>query len=256
MNESSSRLPPTQQSLILALRDDKAEVRDAAIERFAHYYLPGLRAYTRTILHRADPAFQDDTVDEIIQSFLANRLLKADAFDEFAPTRGSFRARVLQLLKWEIGNHLRKHARQRNHQHFDEDHTIDQFVGRDDDLERQINTDFLRGLLDQLIDRVRLDCQQNGRDDIWHVFEWRILNPIIEQTEPKPYDRQFMKQIGVDSPAQAANLLVQAKRAFKRHRDHLLREIGAEPGKEDTELQDLIISVMPDKKPAPPTTQP
>jgi hypothetical protein len=55
------------------------------------------------------------------------------------------------------------------------------------------------------------------------VFECRLLVPLLQQTQPLPYD-QLAQRFGFLSPLQAANALTTGKRMFAR----LLRAVVGE----------------------------
>lgn len=72
-----------------------------------------------------------------------------------------------------------------------------------------------REVLSEAVDRMKAVCQAEGRNDIWGVFEERILNPIVRGTNAMPYGT-LVDLFQIESPTQARNLLVTGKRMLRR----------------------------------------
>jgi hypothetical protein len=82
------------------------------------------------------------------------------------------------------------------------------------------------------------ECQGSGRNDLWIVFQARVLDPTLGQGEAVPYE-DIVRQAGFDSPVQAANALVTAKRMFARILRNVISEYEADETEIDNEINDL-----------------
>ena len=56
---------------------------------------------------------------------------------------------------------------------------------------------------------MKAKCLADGREDVWLVFEGRVLAEVFEDKEPISYET-LAEKLGLRSPTQAANLLVTA----------------------------------------------
>jgi len=234
-------MPETRLSLIEAMVDPSPEVRRAGLERFAREYESGIRAYIAACLSRSAGRADPDKVDEVVQQFILNRLLKNNLFEGFDPDKGSLRARILQMLKWEMGKSFRSRKIDRQRQPLGEEQSLDDFVSPEQaEAERAFNRAFLRQVIEQIADRMRQEFEQKNRPEVWLLFERRLLRPILDEAEPPAYDEAFVAECGLKSPAEAAARLVTAKRAFARHKNQVLREAGTTPGGEMQEVIELL----------------
>jgi hypothetical protein len=92
-----------------------------------------------------------------------------------------------------------------------------------------------RALLSQAISRTRDEARASGREDVWGVFETRVLDPLLRDIDPPAYE-ELVARFGLTSPSQASNLLVTGKRMFARN----LRALVAEYAKEDADIDQEI----------------
>ena len=197
-------------------------------------YLPALRAHL--ILHRR---IAPDRADDLLQSFVSRKVLEQRLIARSDRTRGRFRSFLLKALDYYVIDQLRQQkSRGAAHQpaQFDEVQELDL---ADDDADAQPSQAFDRAwakeVVAEAVRRMRADCQRSGRADVWGVFEHRVLAPSLHGAEPLPYE-QLVKTYALDSPAQASNVLMTAKRTFAR----MLRSVIAESAEDDAEIeQDL-----------------
>ena len=77
-----------------------------------------------------------------------------------------------------------------------------------------------------------------GREQMWGVFEARVLGPTLEQREPISY-AELVDRFKLESPAQASNLLVSGKRMFIRALHSVVAEYGASEEDVEQEIADL-----------------
>ena len=76
--------------------------------------------------------------------------------------------------------------------------------------------EWIRQLVLDSLDLMLEECESKQRMDLWEIFRLRIVEPVFEEKEPLPYD-QLVRQLDIQSPRQAINLLVTAKRCFLRN---------------------------------------
>jgi hypothetical protein len=116
-----------------------------------------------------------------------------------------------------------------------EDVTDEELVQLSDQHRSEFDIAWARSVLLETLKRMKRQCLESGRADVFGVFESRIMKPLFEQTEPMPYD-QLIRQFDLQSPTQASNLLITAKRMFGR----ILRSVIAEYAHDDAEVEQEI----------------
>ena len=80
-----------------------------------------------------------------------------------------------------------------------------------------------RQTIGETLERMRTECLARGREDVWRVFECRIVQPTLEGSPAVSYE-SLVKRFGYRSPLQSANVLITAKRMYRR----MLRSVVAE----------------------------
>jgi DNA-directed RNA polymerase specialized sigma24 family protein len=228
--------PMTPWSLVARAATDGTEGAAAtmreALGTLLQRYLPALRAHL--ILHRR---IAPDLADDLLQSFVSRKVLEQRLIARSDRTRGRFRSFLLKALDHYVIDQLRQQkSRGGAPSQLDEMQELDL---ADDDAEAQPSQAFDRAwakeVVAEAVRRMRAECQRTSRPDVWGVFEHRVLAPSLHGAEPLPYE-QLVKTYALDSPAQASNVLMTAKRTFAR----MLRGVIAESAEDDAEIeQDL-----------------
>jgi hypothetical protein len=104
--------------------------------------------------------------------------------------------------------------------------------------EQAFDVAWARQTLAEALQRLRAECGRKGRADLWGIFECRILEPTLNETEPPPYE-QLVERFGMVSPSQASNLLITAKRMFTRVLAEVVRDTVSEEAEVQAEIRDL-----------------
>jgi hypothetical protein len=210
---------------------DRVEV-DAVVRR----YLSPMRAYlTRT--RRLDEA----TADELLQEFIASRVLEQDMLARADRERGRFRNLLLASLnRFLIDAARRRTARKRGGgQVVSLDVLIESdLVGRSDDPTRRFETELARQIIRETLGRVEAWCVSSGQTTAWQLFRLQVIEPTLEGAERVGY-AELVGRLGIESPVQAASLLQTAKRIFKRQLRAVLGDHGFAP-EDDADLGELI----------------
>ena len=242
MEQADSRphdfFPSTHWSMVAATQQpDEGAAAEALGRLLMRYHGPLTTYITRKfILAEHDAA-------DLFQGFVARVVLDKQLIHKAQRTEGRrFRSYLLTALhRYVVSEHRRFQAATRNPpggcQSLDE-------VGPD--LDRAMAPDsstafdvaWARGVLQQAVDRMKAECGGNGRLEVWDLFEQRLLNPILHGAAPVPYE-DLVRKHGWDSPAQAHNLMVTAKRMFTRCLREVVAEYALSPTDINTELCEL-----------------
>jgi len=215
----------------LAGKDADQSSREALGQLLARY-MPALRAHL-VYSKRLAP----DRADDVIQDFVAKKILERDLIAQAKCDLGKFRTFLLKALNRFLFNQIRdrgakKRAAAEGSEALGERAEL---VSSDFEASHAFDVAWARSVLAEAVERMRDHCQATGRMDVWGVFELRILAPILEGAEPADY-RELVKRFGLRSPSQASNVLMTAKRTYER----VLRSVVAEYAEDAQEIDQEI----------------
>lgn len=239
VDRATGRFPETRWTLVARAggvaggSGDSAGQRQALVEWLTRY-VPALRAHL--VAHKGiAPARADD----LLQEFLANKVLRDGLIAEARPERGRFRTFLLTVLdRFMASEHRKERAKKRS---ADASVLLDEGADVPDAASTRsdrFDVEWARALLSQALATMERECQSTGRPDVWGVFETRILKPMLEHAEPLPY-AQLVERYGLRSPAQASNVLMTGKRTFARILRGLIAEYEPDESRVDEEIADL-----------------
>lgn len=230
------RFPQTRWSLVEAAGDEPDQGARPALTQLLLRYLPALRAHL--IQHKHLGA---DLADELLQSFVARRVLETQLIARADRNRGKFRTFLLTALDHFVSNELRSQRAQRRgglHLRSLESEFITEPCDHSLGPSRAFDVEWARTVVAEAVQRMRLQCQTSGRIELWELFNGRVLAPTIDHQPAMAYEL-LVERFGFATPSQASNAVVTAKRMFAR----LLREVVSEylddPQQADAEVREL-----------------
>lgn len=219
--------PQTHWSLVQRAGMTDNSARHEALSTLLERYRPALALYLRK--KRVEP----DARDELLQGFIAEKLLAPGFLQRADPTKGRFRTFVLTSLDNYIIDVSRKLKVRRTVLLNDE--VVAHDASRPED---SVELAWARELMRNVLQQMHQYCQSNGRDDLWKIFEGRVLRQALQNREPVSYEI-LADEVGVDSPTKAANLLVSAKRLYERLLRRAVGEYEMDEEAIDAEIADL-----------------
>ena len=182
------------------------------------YWLP---MYNHLRLKGLSREKAEDSIQDFMVEILDKQLLSiAD------PKKGKLRTLLLTALdRFTISQHRRETAAKRSPGHIasldamprDESSATDGVPGQAFDRAWSLD------VLAQALARMQRDCEANGQTTRWHVFERRIVAPLLDDV-PRPAYGELATQLGLANEKAAMNQLVTAKRQFARHLRQSVRE--------------------------------
>lgn len=92
----------TRWTLVAAAASGSAEERRRALQDLVPLYVPALRAYLVT-----RKRFRPDRADDLIQSFLASKVLEQGLFARADPAKGKLRHLIVTALQHHVADELR-----------------------------------------------------------------------------------------------------------------------------------------------------
>ena len=163
--------------------------------------------------------YDEHRADDLLQGFLADKVLEQRLIGHADPTRGRFRTFLLAALDRYVIDALRHNAAQKRSPRAaisDVDQHRDTLASRATSTRADaFDLAWAREVLGEVLSTMRRECEQTNRADLWDVFNVRYLKPATEGTEPEAHE-SIARRLNLDSPQQAANLLVTAKRMYTR----------------------------------------
>jgi RNA polymerase sigma-70 factor (ECF subfamily) len=230
------RFPTTHWSLVgrAAGRADVGQERIALAE-LIRIYLPALRA------HLIGPMGIDrDRAQDLLQGFLADKVLEQNMIAAADPGRGKFRTFLLTALeRFVIDAHRRESAAKRAPRGRVLD--VDEFghrAAKHQNPSHAFDRAWAGEVLGEVTRRMRAECQQTDRPHLWAIFEARMLQPIIDGTEP-PSHEELAREHKLSSAAHSANALTSAKRLFTRTFRSVVAEYARDEAEVDGEIREL-----------------
>jgi len=228
------RFPTTHWSLVDRAGRGEGEAKRAALADLLRAYAPAMRSYL--VNRRRVP---QDRADDLVQSFVADKVLGGDFVGRAERERGRFRSFLVAALERHAINAARHAAALRRAPAGGAVALDERAMGAAaPPAAEPFEVAWARQVLGQAIDRMRAECEANGRADVWGVFEGRVLGPTLGQSDPVPY-AELVARHGLASPTQASNVLVTGTRMFARSLRAVVARYEPDDARVDEEIADL-----------------
>lgn len=212
-----------------------------------------IRRYQRplTVFLRSKFPWLGSEAERLVIEFAEDRILKEGWLKQPKAARGRFRDFLKRSLVNFVQDRYRKKDVQKLATPLDE---LAQEPSAPGPASAAFDLDWTKTLLAEALQRMEVDCRQPGRDQpkrshTWEIFRIRLLSPLLENTEPWPYE-QVVERFNLRSPAEAFNTLNSAKRIFRRHLIEVVSEYEGD-ARAAGELEDLrfLLAGMAGEKP-------
>ena len=233
--EPFQSFPATQWSLVERAQQGDDAGRRIALSSLLQRYWPALRAHL--VLGKR---LSTDRADDLLQGFVADKIIEQNLLDHAEKARGKFRTFILSTLNhYVISQHRMDTAAKRAPVEGISDlgDGAALLEGGHDPAE-QFNVAWARDLISEALRRMEAECRQFQRPDLWTVFEGRVLGPAFEGREALDYT-MLVVQLELKAPLEACRLLAAAKRMFARSLRTVVQEYAGATGDAEAELEDL-----------------
>lgn len=225
-------LPTTHWSLLRRAGSPDRVLASRALEELLTRYLPALRSHLERG-KRLDP----HQVDDLLQAFIASKFLEKNLANEADPGRGRFRNLVLTALdRFVISEH--RHMSSAKRGAAPDQIAAEEYAAPTASPAREFDAAWAREVISAALVQMKSDCQRSGRDDVWIVFEARLVRPLFENTAPPDY-AELVARFAIPSPSAASNLLVTGKRNFARCLRNVISEYALTPEEISEEVAEL-----------------
>jgi hypothetical protein len=236
-DNSPGVFPTTRWTLVGRAGGADAIGGPGALAELVRAYAPALRAHLLQEVggdaHRAD---------DLLQGFLADKVLEQRFIGQADSGRGRFRTFLLAALdRYVVDVHRHDSARKRSPpaRPVDvNDHRDTLPSPRGATPAEVFDRAWANQVVEEVVAAMRGECQQAKRPDLWAVFELRYLNPATDGVEPESHE-SIARRLNLESAAQASNLLVTVKRMFTRLFRAVVSRYAADKDEVKEEVADL-----------------
>jgi DNA-directed RNA polymerase specialized sigma24 family protein len=228
--------PPTRWSLVARAGATDPALRQRALNELLATYCPVLRAFLASGL-----GFAPEAAEDLVQSFVADKVLQKELLAQARPERGRFRNFLLKAVKNYALSEVRKQQAQKRAPAGGLPPSLDELPelpSAQASQESLYNLEWARQTLSTVLDRMRSECAGKGRLDIWEIFNLRIVQPLLGGGAVLPYET-LVQRYGLQSPSQASNVLITGKRMFQRLLEEVVRQTVTTDEEVAAEIRDL-----------------
>jgi len=228
--------PTTHWSLVCRAGQDDQQAKRDALDQLLACSLPAMRAHL-VYAKRLAPADADD----VVQDFVAEKILQRDLLGRADQRLGRFRTYLLTALDRFLLNRIRD-AGAKNRAPAGAaritmgDH--DDLPAAGQDASDAFDLAWARSVIQETLQRMRSHCEASGRGRIWEVFNCRVVAPALEGAPPVEY-QDLVARFGFCSPAEAANVLVTAKRMYARALKSVIAQYARDTEEIESEVRQL-----------------
>jgi RNA polymerase sigma-70 factor (ECF subfamily) len=233
---TSAQFPTTHWSLVAQAGGRTGDAKRRALTALLLQYLPPLRAY---LIYAK--GYDVHGTEDLLQSFVADRVLEQDLFRLAEQGRGRFRAFVLTSLDHFASNKKRhgtaKKRKPQGTRPVEDALLIPDYHASPSQI---FDLAWSRQLIGDALQMMERECSRS-RPELWKIFEARVLCPAMNNDPPMPY-AQMVKEYGFASPSQAANAVVTANRMFGRMLRAVIGRYEKGPDEIEEEVRQLRVT--------------
>jgi RNA polymerase sigma-70 factor (ECF subfamily) len=226
MKSNYHPFPETHWSLVRRAGDLSASEHRESLRVLLHRYGPALRSYLINVRR-----VKAGEADDLLQSFIADKILEERLLRHADERCGRFRSFLLTCLN----NFMRTRHRGKKDVQAVGLTAVAKQESSGVAVSVSLEAEWARSLLRNVLEAMREECARSGREDVWAIFDQRVLATIVRNEISMGYEH-LAEVTAVGSPSQAANLLVTAKRMYAR----LLRRAIAEYEETDEGIEQEI----------------
>ena len=227
----------THWSLIESIRSE-ADSSHALIGSLLKDYWKPVYCYLRR------HGYQNEDAKDLTQAFFHEIVLGNELVQQADRQKGRFRSFLLTALRRFLINIKNKEtARKRVPKGklialdlVDPDNLA--AVSEDMSPDESFNFAWVSSLLERVFEEVENSCRQDGKTVYWKVFEERVLQPIMEQTDP-PSVKEICGKYDIPDGHKLANMIITTKRRIRSALERQVRKLVTSPEEVSDELQEM-----------------
>ena len=246
--EHRSRFVTTQWQLVKAAGED-SELAVKHLDNLLRLYLPALKAFL-TARYGLDREFASD----ILQEFVASKIVKGNLITSADPDRGRFRTLLLTSLTRHTNSVMRRVSAAKR---IPEGVKVpwDSLEATTAHAATEAQQEFFdpklnQAIVEETLKRFQEHCDRRRKLIMWEVFEGRLVAPLLRDLPEEPYSH-LVKRLNLSSVQQASNLLMTAKRSFSNILETVIEEfaLNTEDANQELRLLQRYCGFTPESEP-------
>ena len=112
-------------------------------------------------------------------------------------------------------------------------------VSEDMSPDESFNCAWVSSLLERVFEEVENSCHRDGMTVYWKVLEERVLQPIMDQTDP-PSVKEVCSKYGIQDGHKLANMIITTKRRIQSALEKQIRKLVTSPEEVSDELREMV----------------
>lgn len=181
-----------------------------------------------------------ERADLLLQDFAQDKILKKGWLQRADRSRGKFR----DFLKTSLRNFVLDRLNRAEVRHapisLDE---MEREPAAEMAASEEFDLTWVKIVLTETLRRMETDCRDPAQDQprrarIWEMFRIRLLEPMFNDAAPVPYE-ELIGRFELKSPLEASNMLLTAKRIFKKHLGQVIHEYAGQDAATAAEIREL-----------------
>lgn len=186
----------------------------------------------------------NEQAKDLTQGFFHEVVLNRDLVGRADQSRGRFRSFLLHALKQYAGKQgLKERAQKRIEEKrvsidMQEEPCLPESVSQAT-AEETYHYAWLSSLLERVLKEVKEDCERQGMDIHWTLFERRVVWPTFED-RPAPSLNQLCEAHDIEDVKKASNMIITVKRRFRKALMQQVRNTVLSQGQTADELEELL----------------
>jgi len=186
----------------------------------------------------------NEQAKDLTQGFFHEVVLNRDLVGRADQSRGRFRGFLLHALKqYANKQNLKEQAQKRLEEkaisfEIDEEPVLPRSVAQTT-AEESYHYAWLSSLLEHVLEEVKDDCEQQGLDIHWALFNKRVVWPTFGDRSA-PSLTELCESYGVEDVKKASNMIITVKRRFKAALMQHVRNTVLSQGQTPDELEELL----------------
>lgn len=227
----TTRFPNTSWSLVGRAAASDELTRQKAMSELLIAYTPALKSFLVECKR-----LSEELAEDLLHDFVVDKLLTRKLIHHADKGKGRFRNYVLRSLTNFVSTKMKQKSRARSRlTDFDENRIADPLSKLNSN---QFDKEWVQLLVREALKRMKTDCREGGREDLWEILQLRVVEPMLFNKKPLDY-KQIVRRFKIKTPRQAINLLATAKRCFIRHLRLAVSLYVNDEDKIDKEIADL-----------------
>lgn len=227
----------THWSLIESIRTE-ADSSHALISSLLKDYWKPVYSYLRR------HGYQNEEAKDLTQDFFYEIVLGNELVQQADQRKGRFRSFLLTALRRFLINAKHKETA---HKRVPKGKLValdmvdpDALAAVSEDLSPDdcFNCAWVSSLLERVFEEVENTCDQDGKTVYWKIFEERVLQPIMDQTDP-PSVKEVCSKYGIPDGQKLANMIITTKRRIRSTLEKHIRKLVTSPEEVSDELQEM-----------------